>query len=77
METESFQAVTVCHRVFCPNVCGNRRVAKTHNCTVTGTQGVHYCGFLIAMKAWMGTSESFPSHEGLGNLKENCARDQV
>ncbi|KAF3603781.1 hypothetical protein F2Q69_00036145 [Brassica cretica] len=55
METESFQAVIVCHRVFCPNICGNRRVAKTHNCTVTGTQGVHYCGFLIAMKAWMGT----------------------
>ncbi|KAF2577724.1 hypothetical protein F2Q68_00005488 [Brassica cretica] len=33
-----------------------------HNCTVTGTQGVHYCGFPIAMKAWMGTSESLPSH---------------
>ncbi|KAF2560603.1 hypothetical protein F2Q70_00015913 [Brassica cretica] len=33
-----------------------------HNCTVTGTQGVHYCGFPIAMKAWMRTSESFPSH---------------
>ncbi|KAG2275518.1 hypothetical protein Bca52824_058073 [Brassica carinata] len=26
-----------------------------HNCTVTGTHGVHYCGFPIAMKAWMGT----------------------
>ncbi|KAF3586281.1 hypothetical protein F2Q69_00029728 [Brassica cretica] len=33
-----------------------------HNCTVTGTQGVHYCGFPIAMKAWMGTRESLPSH---------------
>ncbi|KAG2255547.1 hypothetical protein Bca52824_074841 [Brassica carinata] len=33
-----------------------------HNCTVTGTQGVHYCGFPIAMKAWIGTSESLPSH---------------
>ncbi|KAF2596195.1 hypothetical protein F2Q68_00008824 [Brassica cretica] len=29
-----------------------------HNCTVTGTQGVRYCGFPIAMKAWMGTSAS-------------------
>ncbi|WZZ70036.1 hypothetical protein YC2023_081406 [Brassica napus] len=26
-----------------------------HNCTVTRTQGVHYCGFPIAMKAWMVT----------------------
>ncbi|KAF2541911.1 hypothetical protein F2Q68_00029478 [Brassica cretica] len=33
-----------------------------HNCTVTGTQGVHYCWFPIAMKAWVGTSESLPSH---------------
>ncbi|KAF3494969.1 hypothetical protein DY000_02052264 [Brassica cretica] len=38
-----------------------------HNCTVTGTQGVHYCGFPIAMKAWMGTSESVPSHDWLGS----------
>ncbi|KAF2619961.1 hypothetical protein F2Q68_00040030 [Brassica cretica] len=28
METESFQDVTVCHRVFCPDVCGNQSVAK-------------------------------------------------
>ncbi|KAF2606832.1 hypothetical protein F2Q68_00043750 [Brassica cretica] len=62
METESFQDVTVCHSVYCPDVCGNRRVAKTHNCAITGTQGVHYCGFPIAMKAWMGTIESLPSH---------------
>ncbi|KAF2619969.1 hypothetical protein F2Q68_00038740 [Brassica cretica] len=62
METESFQDVTVYHCVFCPDVCGKRSVAKTHNCIVTGTQGVHYCGFPIAMKAWMGTSESLPSH---------------
>ncbi|KAF2593292.1 hypothetical protein F2Q70_00042952 [Brassica cretica] len=33
-----------------------------HNCAITGTQGVHYCGFPIAMKAWMGTIESLPSH---------------
>ncbi|KAF2569710.1 hypothetical protein F2Q68_00024371 [Brassica cretica] len=66
----SFQDVTVYHRVFCPDVYGKRRVAKTlwemylprHKCTVTGTQGVHYCGFPIAMKAWVGTSESLPSH---------------
>ncbi|KAF3593425.1 hypothetical protein DY000_02023134 [Brassica cretica] len=57
MKTESFQDVTVCHRVYCPEMYLPR-----HNCTVTGTQGVHYCGFPIAMKAWMGTSESLPSH---------------
>ncbi|KAF2596196.1 hypothetical protein F2Q68_00008825 [Brassica cretica] len=38
-----------------------------HNCTVTGTHGVHYCGFPIAMKVWMGTSESLPSHVFNGN----------
>ncbi|KAF3558596.1 hypothetical protein F2Q69_00010626 [Brassica cretica] len=58
METESLQDVTICHRMYCPDVCGNRRVAKT-------TQEVHYCGFPIAMKAWMGTSESLPSHMSL------------
>ncbi|KAF3604645.1 hypothetical protein F2Q69_00037575 [Brassica cretica] len=64
METESFQDVTVCHRVYCPDVCGNRRVAKTHNCTVTGTQGVHYWGFPIAMKPWIGTSERTVNPKG-------------
>ncbi|KAF3549767.1 hypothetical protein DY000_02006406 [Brassica cretica] len=68
METESFQDVAVYHRVFCPDVCGETESCQDmylprHNCTVTGTQGVHYCGFPIAMKAWMGTSESFPSHD--------------
>ncbi|KAF3488037.1 hypothetical protein F2Q69_00053313 [Brassica cretica] len=30
METESFQDVNVGHRMFCPDVCGKNRVAKTY-----------------------------------------------
>ncbi|KAF2596192.1 hypothetical protein F2Q68_00008823 [Brassica cretica] len=29
LKTDSFQDVTVYHRVFCPDFCGKRRVAKT------------------------------------------------
>ncbi|KAF3570903.1 hypothetical protein F2Q69_00058498 [Brassica cretica] len=51
-------------RDFCGNpiLCLWEMYLPRHNCTVTGTQGVHYCGFPIAVKAWMGTSESLPSH---------------
>ncbi|KAF3599487.1 hypothetical protein F2Q69_00037748 [Brassica cretica] len=67
-ETLVFQDVTVYHHVFCPDVGGETKSCKDmylprHNCTVIGTQGVQYCGFPIAMKAWMRTSESLPSHD--------------
>ncbi|KAF3554278.1 hypothetical protein F2Q69_00011167 [Brassica cretica] len=41
-----------CFDTACPGVYGNREFPGR----------VHYCGFPIAMKAWMGTSESLPSH---------------
>ncbi|KAF3541828.1 hypothetical protein F2Q69_00024387 [Brassica cretica] len=66
----SFQDVTVYHRAFCPDVSRNQRVAKTHNCTVTGTHGVHYCGFPIAMKAWMGTEVYFKSMDPDSEVKK-------
>ncbi|KAG2253634.1 hypothetical protein Bca52824_083770 [Brassica carinata] len=57
METESFQDVVSV--IAYASMRGNRRVAKT-NYRIELWSSLR--GFPIAMKSWMGTSESLPSH---------------